>query len=137
MDRRVLKDFIASHVNMRLLGKPKRYLQHHFPNSAVSISFVEQDGLIRRIQEKSQRPLAYPCVPRAYHAGFYGYNRPGGVDGFLADKVRQLGSIIYSADAMRTAARHAGIAADSVPVSLDTDSSRRREFAVHHIANCP
>ena len=119
MDRRVIKDLITPHVNMRYFRKPKRYLRRHFPNSTVSLSFVEQDGLIRRIQAESKLPLVYPCVPRAYHAGFYGYNRPGGVDGSLADKVRHIGSIVYSVDAMCTAARHAGIAADSGPVSLD------------------
>jgi hypothetical protein len=118
MDRRVIKELIAPHVNMRYFRKPKRYLRRHFPDSAVSPAFVEQDGLIRRIQEGSQRSLVYPCVPRAYHAGFYGYNRPGGVDGSLADRVRQIAAIIYSVEAMRAAARHAGLAADSIPVTL-------------------
>jgi hypothetical protein len=118
MDRRVIKELIAPHVNMRYLRKPKRYLRCNFPDSAVSLSFVEQDGLIRRIQEGSQRSLVYPCLPRAYHAGFYGYNRPGGVEGSLADRVRQIASIIYNVDAMRAAARHGDFAADSIPVSL-------------------
>jgi hypothetical protein len=118
MDRRVIQEWIAPHVNMSYFRKPKRYLRRHFPSSAVSLAFVEQDGLIRRIQEGSQQSLVYPCVPRAYHAGYYGYNRAGGVDGSLADKVRHIGSIIYSANAMRAAAANADYAADSIPVAL-------------------
>jgi hypothetical protein len=118
MDRRVIRQLIAPHVNISYFRKPKRYLRHHFPKSSVSLGFVEQDGLIRRIQEVSERSLAYPCVPRAYHAGFYGYNRAGGVEGSLADRVRQIASIIYSVDAIRAASRHATFAADSIPVAL-------------------
>jgi hypothetical protein len=121
MNRRVIQESIAPHVNVSYFRKPKRYLRRHFPASEVSLAFIEQDGLIRRIQEKSQKPLAYPCAPRAYHAGFYGYNRAGGLDGSLADKVQQIASIIYSADAMRAAAANPDYAADSVPVTLCAD----------------
>jgi hypothetical protein len=118
LDRRVIREQIASHVNMTYLRKPKRYLRRLFPTSAVSLAYVEQDGLIRRIQEVSKKSLVYPCVPRAYHAGFYGYNRAGDVDGSLVDKVQKIATIIYDADAMRAATSHAGIAADSIPVPL-------------------
>ncbi|MGH8207522.1 MAG: hypothetical protein ACRETK_12180 [Steroidobacteraceae bacterium] len=104
LDRRIITGLIAAHVNMQYFGKPKRYLRRHFPASAVSLGFVEQDGLIRRIQEKSQLPLAYPCMPRAFHAGFYGYNRPGGIDGSLQERIRILAGTIYDRDAMRCAA---------------------------------
>jgi hypothetical protein len=40
------------------------------------------------------------------------------VEGSLADRVRQIASIIYNVDAMRAAARHGDFAADSIPVSL-------------------
>ena len=118
MDRRVILEMIAPHVNISYFRRPKRYLRRHFPHSAVSLAFVEQDGLIRRIQEGSGRPLVYPCLPRAYHAGYYGYNRAGGVEGCLADKVRRIGAIIYSVEAMRAAATNPEFAADSIPVTL-------------------
>jgi hypothetical protein len=118
MDRRVIQKLIAPHMNIGYFRKPKRYLRRHFPTSAVPLAFAEQDGLIRRIQEVSQKLLVYPCVPRAYHAGFYGYHRTGGVDGALRDKVQKLGSIIYEVDAMRALTSHAGIADDSIPVTL-------------------
>jgi hypothetical protein len=118
MDRRVIQELIVPHINVGYFRKPKRYMRRHFPGSAVSLAFVEQDGLIRRIQEVLQRSVVYPCVARAYHAGFYGYNRPGGADGSLREKINHIGSIIYDVDAMRAASNRAGIAADSVPVAL-------------------
>jgi hypothetical protein len=118
LDRRVITELIAPHMTMGYFRKPKRYLQSQFPANSLSLAFAEQDGLIRRIQEVSRQLLVYPCVPRAYHAGFYGYHRAGGVDGSLAEKVLKLASIIYDLDAMRAATSHAGIAGDSVPVTL-------------------
>lgn len=103
-DRRVLWQLVAPHVNPSYMRRPKRYLRRHFAASQVSLGFVEQDGLLRRIQEQSRLPIAYPCLPRAFDAGFYGYNRPGGVEGSLRDRVRKLEQIIYEPARMRAAA---------------------------------
>ncbi len=102
-DKSVVQRLIAPHVNMAYFRRPKAYLRRHFPDSAVGLGFVEQDGLLRRIQERCDIPIAYPCMPRGFDAGYYGYNRPGGVPGELADRVQQLASTIYSAAAMRQA----------------------------------
>jgi hypothetical protein len=100
-DRRVVEQLIAPHVNLQYLRSPKRYLRQHFPASRISLGFVEQDGLLRRIQERSELPIAYPCLPRAYDAGFYGYNRPGGIEGSLRERVQALDAIIYDQERMR------------------------------------
>lgn len=118
-DRRVLSEYVAPHVNMRYLGRPKRYLRRHFPSSRVSLGYVEQASLLRRIQEAADRPIAYPASPRAFHAGFYGRNRPGSIEGRLEERVRQLNAMIYDCEAMRHAALTERYAADSVPVRLD------------------
>jgi len=102
-DKSVVQRLIAPHVNMAYFRRPKSYLRRHFPASAVGLGFVEQDGLLRRIQEQSDIPMAYPCTPRGFDAGFYGYNRPGGVPGTLPDRVQQLAATIYSPAAMRNA----------------------------------
>lgn len=102
-DKSVVRRLIAPHVNMAYFRAPKAYLRRHFPASAVGLGFVEQDGLLRRIQERSDLPIAYPCMPRGFDAGFYGYNRPGGVPGDLPERVRQLQATIYSEAAMRDA----------------------------------
>jgi hypothetical protein len=102
-DKSVVQNLIAPQVNMAYFRSPKKYLRSRFPASAVGLGFVEQDGLLRRIQEGSDLPIAYPCVPRAFDAGFYGYNRPGSPTGSLQDRVQRLATTIYSVEAMRTA----------------------------------
>jgi hypothetical protein len=103
-DRTVLRSLLAPHVNMRYMGQPKSYIRRHFPHSRIGLGFVEQDGLIRRIQESGTLPIAWPCIPRAFHAGFYGYNRSGGIEGTLQQRIQQLSQTIYDAQAMRQAA---------------------------------
>jgi hypothetical protein len=118
-DRAVIAGLIAPHVNLDYLSRPKSYLRRHFIDSRVSLGYVEQASLVRRIQETCDRPIAYPATPRAFHAGFYGRNRPGGIAGALEERVRRLDSMIYDSSAMRCAALSECYAADSEPVPLD------------------
>jgi hypothetical protein len=117
-DRSVLHELVAPHVRALYLRRPKYYLRRHFPDSRVSLSFVEQDGLIRRIQEHSQLPIAYPCLPRAYDAGFYGYNRPGGIPGPAHTRRARLGDIIYDRERLRALAAPE-FADQCVPIDLE------------------
>jgi hypothetical protein len=103
-DKQVLRSMVAPHVRMGYLRRPKPYIRREFPSSAIGLGFVEQDGLIRRIQERSNLPIAWPCVPRAFHSGFYGYNRSGGLEGSLKDRIVRLSETIYDADRMRDVA---------------------------------
>jgi len=118
-DRSVITALIVPHVNLSYLSRPKRYLRRRFVDSNVSLGYVEQAGLLRRIQELSAHPIAYPAAPRAFHAGFYGRNRPGGIPGALNERVRRLDAMIYDFRAMRGAALSERYAADSEPVRLD------------------
>jgi hypothetical protein len=115
----VIAGMIAPHVNLDYLSRPKSYLRRHFIASRVSLGYVEQASLVRRIQEICDRPIAYPATPRAFHAGFYGRNRPGGIAGALEERVRRLDGMIYDSRAMRGAALSERYAADSEPVPLD------------------
>jgi hypothetical protein len=129
-DKTIIKELIAPHVNMRYMSRPKSYLRRQFPSSVVGLGFVEQDGLIRRIQERGPLPIAYPCVPRAFDAGFYGYNRPGGVTGSLQERIGRLSEIIYDPERMRHAALRPEYLASSLPINLQTpawDRQRRIE----------
>ena len=117
--RRVITNLIAPHLNIPYLSHPKRYLRRQFANSQVGLGYVEQAGLIRRIQEFSGRKIAYPTAPRAFHGGFYGRNRAGGVEGALTERVDQLAQVIYNPIAMRQAALTEQYADDSEPVPLD------------------
>jgi hypothetical protein len=53
------------------------YCRRNFPGSVIPPGHAEQDGLINRIRESSGGVTVYTTQPRAFHAGFYGYNRTG------------------------------------------------------------
>jgi hypothetical protein len=116
-DKHRLQTLVAPHINMAYFRRPKKYLARQFPASAVGLGFVEQDGLLRRIQERAAMPIAFPCLPRCFNAGFYGYNRPGGLTGSVDDRVRRLACTIYSTEAMREAAA-SSFSEIYLPVSL-------------------
>ena len=68
---------VVPHANQSFYAGPLAYVRRHFPHSSLKDAYREQDGLIYRIIEKGECVTAFPCVPRAYHAGFSGYNRSG------------------------------------------------------------
>jgi hypothetical protein len=117
-DKHVLQTLIAPHVNMSYLRSPKKYLRRRFPKSRIGLGFVEQDGLIRRVQQQSTASIAWPCVPRAFHAGFYGYNRSGGISGDLQQRIETLSRTIYSRDSMRDAVTQPQFLESSLPCEL-------------------
>jgi hypothetical protein len=121
-ERTIITQWIAPHVTRDYFSDPRRYCARHFPDSRVGAGYVEQDGLIRRIQESvsAMHPIAYPYRPRAFHAGFVGYHRRGTLEGPLAERIRTVGEVIYNTEAMRRTAEKPEYFADSVPVPLDT-----------------
>lgn len=58
-------------------GDPVGYCARTWPASTIPAGHAEQDGLINRVREHAGLCTAYLAMPRAYHAGFYGYNRAG------------------------------------------------------------
>jgi hypothetical protein len=120
-ERAIITQWIAPHVGRDYFAAPRRYCARHFPRSRVGADQVEQDGLIRRIQESTgeAHAIAYPYRPRAFHAGF-GYPRPGTLEGTLRERIRAVGAVIYNAEAMRRAAEQSEFIEDSMPVPLDT-----------------
>lgn len=69
--------YVVPHANQAFYTNPGHYVRKHFPNSPLGMQYLEQDGLIYRIILDGQWVSAFPCVPRSYHVGFYGYNRGG------------------------------------------------------------
>jgi hypothetical protein len=118
----VITQLLAPHVTRSYFADPGAYCAAHFPGSRVGPAYVEQDGLIRRIQEREgeAHPIAYPYRPRAYHAGYVGYHRRGSLNGTLRERIRLVGDVIYDVDAMRTAAGDPSFVRDSIPVPLNT-----------------
>ena len=54
------------------------YINRCFPNNRFNDCFTEQDGIVMRILDETKGQTVWPYVPRAYHIGFAGYNRPRG-----------------------------------------------------------
>jgi hypothetical protein len=54
---------------------PVDYCSASLPDSGLPPSAAEQDGLIHRVIRADEKRGLWPIVGRAYHAGFYGYNR--------------------------------------------------------------
>lgn len=68
---------IIQHENSRYYGDMVGYCRRVFPGSVIPPGHAEQDGLINRIRERRGGVTVYAAQPRAFHAGFYGYNRTG------------------------------------------------------------
>lgn len=69
---------ITEHARPEYWVNPIQYCREAFPDiTAIPAGNAEQAGLIHRIIHRHNLRTAYPVVPRAYHAGFAGSNRPG------------------------------------------------------------
>jgi hypothetical protein len=106
---------VTAHAKTEYYSNMRRYLTRTFPKSAYGDMWSEQDGLINRVMERGQFTAAYPSVPRAYHAGFVGYNRKGeSLTGCLEYRVEYLKKM--TADDMNAKAAEYK---DISPVDLD------------------
>lgn len=68
---------VIQHENPRYYGDMVGYCRRTFPGSLIPPGHAEQDGLINRLRERGNGMTVYAARPRAFHAGFYGYNRTG------------------------------------------------------------
>lgn len=115
----VLQELVIPHACLNYFSNMKGYCSQNFQNALIGTAFAEQDGLIRRIQHQSARPIAFPHVPRAYHCGFYGYHRrPNPFIGSLESRIQQARSIVYSESQMKSNSVK-GLEHDSIPVGLE------------------
>lgn len=128
LHKQLIATAIARHINDNYFRDPLTYCQRKLQPTAIGKHFVEQDELIRRILWNE--PIAYPYCenndplagvalrgPRAFHAGFYGYNRGRNMGGTFEQKVAQVAKVIYSDNAMRNFAE-GGYYQDSRPAEL-------------------
>lgn len=68
---------IAEHDSAAYYGDMIDYCRRTFPSSIIPHGHAEQDGLVNRVREAMNGRSVYAARPRAFHAGFHGYNRPG------------------------------------------------------------
>lgn len=115
----ILKD-IAPHYNMKYLQSPGAYLEANFPKSSIGRDFIEQDGLIHRISESGNCPVAFPMKPRCFHAGLYGKNRGHYPKGKLMDRIEYVKSIVYYETELKKHVQNEYFLYDSKPTDLNT-----------------
>lgn len=115
----ILKD-IAPHYNMKYLQGPGAYLEANFPKSSIGRDFIEQDGLIHRISEAGNCPVAFPMKPRCFHAGLYGKNRGHYPKGKLMDRIEYVKSIVYDETELKKHVQNEYFLYDSKPTDLNT-----------------
>lgn len=120
--KEVIQEHIAPHLSSMYYRDMVRYCGAHFPDSPLQRSQSEQDGLIRRIQMTTDLPTAYPHLPRCFHAGYYGYNRPNSKrpSGELHAKVQTIQDIVYNSGKMQAVSISPAWYYDSQPVELNT-----------------
>lgn len=68
---------VIEHAKPVYFGDMVGYCKRTFPGSVIPPGHAEQDGLFNRVREREGGVTVYPARPRAFHAGFYGYNRTG------------------------------------------------------------
>lgn len=90
--RREMLPEILKFVDPTYYENPAAYISAIFPDASMPhTKWTEQDGLLMRIRERLGLSCVYPCVPRSYHAGFSGYNRPGlNLTGTVAENAQRI-----------------------------------------------
>lgn len=128
----VLREYILPHFMVDYFKDPVGYCIRNFPDSFIGKFYVEQDGLIRRIIEQCKKPIAFPHYPRAYHAGFYGYNRRNQfhMPSFEA-KVKHIMEHAFDNEKMRRVSLNEYYYQDSMPIDLEVMSDKCIKYDVN------
>ena len=120
--RKYKLDLFLKHATPDYYNDPRSYVPKTFPDSKWKDFFVEQDGLIRRVQEENYTSkIVFPHVPRAFHAGFYGYNRGSKITGTLPEKIEKLRKVCFNDEEMRLANKVDNFYEDSRPENLNIE----------------
>ena len=116
--------YITPHVVPDYFMRIRDYCKTHFPSSVLGSDYSEQDGLIRRIIEANYLPVAFSCVPRCFHAGFFGYHRsfaPHIKNMHIDKQVEHIKGIAFNVDQLRAVVKRENLVQDSLPCDLLTE----------------
>lgn len=76
--RKELLEEVSGHATATYFHDPTAYCAKHLPDSGLQPWEASQDGLFHRVIRRRHHWCLYPVQPRAFHAGWYGYNRRDG-----------------------------------------------------------
>jgi hypothetical protein len=110
--------YIVPHARHEYYSDMNGYVNKEFKNSRFSGEFAEQDGLIIRIMGYWNGLTAWPYVPRAFHAGYYGYHRLDSAKpmGDLEERIKDFKDIMFDEVALSVLNPNN---ADIIPCDLD------------------
>jgi hypothetical protein len=134
----VILDLIYPHFNDAYLNNPTAYCLRNFPLSSIGKIWTEQDGLIRRILELKKMKVAFPCLPFAFHSGFYGYNRqPEVMRKTYDEKLALTREVCFDRAKMRAWQEGMGESywKDSIPCELDNTFQALKRVRAEIIIN--
>jgi len=126
----IIRLYIEQHFTVDYFTNPGLYCLKQFPDNYLKGNFCEQDGLTKRIMMKAGMRSIFPDVPRAYHAGFYGYNRYQARESTYEKRLEKVRDICFDPVKMEAACLP-GYYKDSQPVDLTiktTDYAKREKF---------
>lgn len=66
---------VLTHATPEYFAEPSRYVERHLFDADLPRGGCSQDALFHRVIRRERLKMLYPVVPRAFHAGWYGYNR--------------------------------------------------------------
>lgn len=127
----VFLETVAPHIVPEYILRTRQYCKSKFPNSSLGSEFSEQDGLIRRIIEANRLPVAFSCVPRCFHAGFYGYHRffAQHIKSMPVDKqIEHIKGIAFNVEQLRAVVKQENLVQDSLPVDLNTEHKKMKKI---------
>lgn len=116
---RILSILLHHHTEL-YYRDPVGYIIKNFSNNFLGSRFCEQDGLARREMMHQGLRCIFPHVPRAYHAGFYGYNRQQPRPSTHELRVKKLKEVCYNKDLMD----RYSIYKDSNPIDLSINENK-------------
>lgn len=117
----MIKKYLADHLTDEYLNDTTGYCLKHFPKTALNPNFSELDGLTRRIIEKEHLQVAFPDIPRCFHAGFTGAHRKIITDYYLLtfdEKVTFVKEYIFDIEKLKTIIDNPNFINDSLPIDL-------------------
>jgi len=132
--KELIQDVISIHGNPSYYEDMFGYIGRVVGFQPYGKSWPEQAGMIRRLQLRSGLPIAFPYIPRAFHAGYYGKNRGNNnkPKGNLEARTEQARSVAFDYERLKGAVAKPKWADDSRPCSLEGYNEENLIFDTHY-----
>lgn len=95
--------YIVPYATEPYYSNTRGFINAYFKDSPFKNEDTEQDGLILRVMGHWNQLCAWPKVPRAFHAGYYGYHRMDGLlpMGPLENRIQNFHDVMFDENMLR------------------------------------